>query len=434
MRAVDAHAPAATGVAGPRLSTLCFWPFVAITLVLMLDPLNPGYQVPYGNLRLPRDLGPIKYLGLAFGWLAWMFSVAGLRFDDRRPFLHRDSPFLRAWPVMLCIAYLLAGSLYARWVRDIQETFLPGALGMTAYFVGLAYTLEARDPTATVRGTVALLTLAAFYMVWQIGDRWVHGGHAFHEEIFLLVPLAVYGMLNSERRWIGWLGLFGALGVTVLSYKNTSYMVAALTVGYLLVLGAIEFRRRYRGLQSVVLGYGIGMFLVAGLLAVIAVYLSFEEQLPSGSPAVRRQTYRLALEKFAASPLYGSAFTDSSVMDLWRGGAFLFEGLYSALTHSDYLDVLAHGGIVGMLLFLGALYVPARLALPHLWRERDRRWRAALHGLMAVFLSGAVVMLFNPVLLNLPINTMFWLIAGMLAGLAWRRREPPSTDPGRPPS
>jgi len=422
--------------AGLRMSTVFFWPFVAITLVLMLDPRNPGYEIGGVNLRLPRDLGPIKYLGLAFGWVAWMLSLAGQRYNnDHRPLPVRDSPFLRSWPLMACMAFILAGSLYARWVLDIQETFLPAALGMSAYFIGLAYMLEVRDPTGPVRGYVALITLAAFFMVWQIADRWVRGGQAFHEEIFLLVPLAVYGLLIGRpgRRWIGWLGLLGALIVTVLSHKNTSYMMAALTVGYLLVFGTVEFRRRYSGLKRVVLGYGATLVLIAVLIALLAVFLHYQDQMPSGSPAVRRQTYRMMFEHFLKNPLYGDAFAASSLLELWMYGGKVY-GKYTALTHSDFVDVLARGGVVGILLFLGALYVPLRLALPHLFRERDRRRRAALHGLLAVFLGGILVMLFNPIMVNLPINAMFWLTAGLLAGLAWRLREPPPTTKTGSPS
>lgn len=434
MRAVDAHGSVPADLAGPRLSTLFFWPFVAITLVLMLDPLNPGYEIGGVNLRLPRDTGPIKYLGLAFGWLAWMLSLAGQRYNnDRRPLLQRESPFLYSWPVMLCFGFILAGSLYARVVLDIQETFLPAALGMSAYFIGLAYMIEVRDPVAPVRGYVALLALVMPYMVWHIVDRWVRGGHAFHEEIFLLVPLAVFGMMNSERKWIGWLGALGALAVTVLSHKNTSYMVAALTLGYLLVFGTIEFRRRYSGLKRVVLGYGATLVLIVVLIGLIGVFLHFQEQMPSGSPAVRRQTYRMMFELFLQSPLYGNAFATSSLLELWMYGGAVYDK-YTALTHSDFMDILARGGIVGMLLFLGTLYVPLRLAWPHLFRERDRRRRAALHGLTAIFLGGILVMLFNPILVNLPINALFWLTAGLLTGLAWRLREPPPTDPRRPPS
>jgi hypothetical protein len=435
VRAVDAHAPAAPAdLIGLRLSTLFFWPFVAITLVLMLDPFNPGYEMGGVNLRLPRDLGPIKYLGLAFGWVAWMLSLAGQRYNNtRRPSQQRESPFLYSWPLMLCFGFILLGSLYARWVLDIQETFLPAALGMTAYFIGLAYALDVRDPATPVRGYFALLTLAAFYMVWQIADRWASGGQAFHEEIFLLVPLAVYGMLINERKWIGWLGLFGALGVTVLSYKNTSYMMAALTVGYLLVLGAQAFRRNYAGLQRVVLGYGIVLVLAVVLVALVGVFLYYQEQLPSGSASVRRQMYRLALERFAEGPLYGDAFASSSLLELWLYGGAVYDK-HTALTHSDFMDMLAHGGVIGLLLFLGALYVPLRLAVPHLFRERDRRRRAALHGLTVVFLGGILVMMFNPILVNLPINALFWLTAGLLAGLGWRLRESPPTDPRRPPS
>ncbi|GEM_PF-5117699 len=401
-----------------HVSAFLFWVFMMTAMVLLLDPFNPGFDGPTGNTRLPLDHGPVKYVGVFLGWGALALGVLGMVMNQPRVWTQARAAFARSWPITLCALFMLGGSLYARVVLGYKETFLQAPVGMTAYFIGLAYMFEVRDPLNVVRVYFSLLLAASAFMAWVIIDRWFHGGQAFHEEIFLLVPLAIYYFLINGRGWIGWMCVLGFACVAVLSYKNTSYLVLLQTLGYLGLLLTVEKVRRYGrdSLRKFITVYGVALLVIVSLLVLLFIFIDYQDRLPDGSVEVRSRVYATAWQRFLESPLYGTAFS---------GSIHVSFDLYPILggniveTHSDVLDALSHGGVIGFALFVFAYVTPFRLARVH-ERLTDVRLHAALHGLRAIALGGIMVMLFNPVIVGLPINTMFWLNAGLLAGLGMR--------------
>src|SRR2546423_291314 len=124
---------------GVQVSSLFFWLFMVVGVILMLDPTNPGYSLATGNLRLARDTGPIKYIGVFIGWISLVFCMTGLALNRPRVAADVRKAFARSWPITLYALIMLGGALYARFVVGDKDTFLQGAVGVTAYFVGLAY-------------------------------------------------------------------------------------------------------------------------------------------------------------------------------------------------------------------------------------------------------------------------------------------------------
>lgn len=403
----------------PRLSSMFFWLSFIVAWLLFLDPWNPGYTVGTGNLRIPRDLGPVKYVGLAIGWIAFAFSVVGVLLNDPRMAGELRKAVARSWPIIFFGLFVFAGSMYARIEMDVKETFVSAAAAMTAYLVGLAYILEAREPLKAVQRYFFFLLIAVPFAAWHILDRWVQGGHAFHEETFMVLPLAVYCALNSKHHWMafGWVLGFTALGI--FSHKNTSYLVMLATLAYLffLVISRKYLQRDGDSLKRVVVGYGMVMAVVVVGLLLMLVFVNFQDQLPTGSPEVRLYAYQTAWERFLESPWYGTAFTGTTNVAF---NAFDLGG--AVVTHSDFMDALSHGGLIGILLFIAAYITPFRLARIGA-APASPRWRAALHGLRAISIGGILVLLFNPLVLVVPVNAMFWLNTGLMAGLGWRCRE-----------
>ena len=409
---------------GLSVSMGLFWIFLAVAIVLLLDPLNPGAHTEAGYfLRLPRDIGPLKYTAFIFGALGIGLSVVGLVLFDPIRWSRFTSSLKASWPVILCALLILSGSLYARFVLGIKESYLSAGFGMLAFPIGLAMLIESRDPLKTVHGYFVALLLGSFYMTTQIVLHRRIGGQAFHEEIFLLVPLALYWYLVHEKNWSAWIWVFASAAVAIVSYKNTSYLVLLLTLGYLFVLLISNKFEQYRGdsLKRLVLGYGFTLAWIATVAVLALLVVLYRNDLPSGNTGVRTYVYQMAWEKFLASPIYGTGYTDNSNIDFPQ---FTVAGQHRVVNHSDWLDVLSHGGVLGFLLFVGALWTPFRLSRLRA-RMADRRARAAFHGMRVIALGGMVVMLFNPVMLNMPINTIFWFNAGLLAGLGWLYRQSP---------
>lgn len=399
---------------GPSVSMGLFWIFLAVAILLLLDPLNPGTHTEAGFLRLPRDIGPAKYTAFIFGLLGLGLSAVGLILYDPARWNRLVAALKASWLVIACGLLILGGSLYARLVLGIKESYLSAGVGMLAFPVALAMLMESRNPLKTVHGYFIALLLASFYMTLQIVLQRRTGGQAFHEEIFLLVPLAVYWYLVNQRNWSAWIWVLAFSAVAIVSYKNTSYLVLLVTLGYLFTVLIARKFQQYRGdsLKRFVFGYGAVVAWIAAVAAVALVVVLYREDLPSGNVGVRTYVYQAAWEKFLESPVYGTAYTGNSNIDFPQ---FTVANQNRVVNHSDWLDVLSQGGILGLFLFSGALLTSFRLS--RLRATPDRRLNAAGHGLRVIMLGGIVVMLFNPVLLNMPSNTLFWFSAGLLVGL-----------------
>lgn len=404
------------------VSMVIFWLFLVVALVIMLDPLNPGVFTEAGYLRLPRDIGPLKYTAFTFGLLGLGLAVAGLVLFDPARWNRFVATLKSTWPVIALALLILGGSLYARFIAGIKESYMAAGIGMLAFPIGLAMLMESRDPVKTVHGYFIALLTASFYMTYQIVVHRRIESQAFHEEIFLLVPLLVYWHLVNKN-WSAWLWIPFFSAVAFVSHKNTSYLVLLLSIGYLFAILIARKFEHYRGdsLKRFVLGYGsiVAWIIIIAILAILVVL--YRQDMPSGNPGVRAYVYQAAWEKFLDSPLYGTAFTDNSNIDFPQ---FTVAGQNRVVNHSDWLDMLSHGGLLGFLLFIGALWTPLRLSRLRLMPP-NARLHAALHGLKAIMLGGMVVMLFNPVMLNMPIGTVFWFNAGLLAGLGSLQRKSP---------
>jgi hypothetical protein len=411
---MTAAAPARTARL-PRVSAPFFWIFLALSILMFLDPTNPGYRVEGGNLRLPREFGPIKYVAIfLFGYPALLFAAAGAALNHRGAQAREIGAAVRgSWPIFLFALFIFCGSLYARLGKDIADSFLPASISMTSFWVALFYLCESSKPERIVRAYFFLLFAATPFMIWEMLDRWIHGGHAFHEEIFLLVPLAVYGFQRSRTNLARWAWVGVTVAVSVLSYKNTSYMVGLGTIVYALTSRPERSARPANGVMQLFVGL-LGSLVVLAII-VIGAYLVFHyrDALPSGSTDVRIYMYQSAWENFLASPIYGMAFSGSS-----HGSFLLFPifGHYEVGTHSDLMDVLAQGGVVGFVIAAAAYIAPLRLS--RVPRELDAHASACIHGMRAIHFAGCVVMLFNPVAVNYPLSTMLWFNAGLLVGLA----------------
>lgn len=421
----EAQAPSGQTRGGPSISMGLFWLFLAVGLLLLLDPLNPGAHTEAGYLRLPRDIGPLKYTAFIFGLLGLGLSLAGLVLFDPVRWNRFTSALKSSWPVIALCLLILGGSLYARFVAGIKESYLASGVGMLAFPIGLAMLAESRDPVKTVHGYFIALLLASFYMTYQIIVHRRIESQAFHEEIFLLVPLMVYWFLINEKNWSAWFWILAFSAVAIISYKNTSYLVLLLSIGYLFAVLIARKFEHYRGdsLKRFVLGYGSTVSWIIAVAILALIIALYRQDMPSGNTGVRTYVYGIAWEKFLASPIYGTAFIDNSNIDFPQ---FTVAGQNRVVNHSDWLDMLAHGGALGFFLFVAALLAPLRLSRLRT-RPPDPRLRAALHGLRVILLGGMVVMLFNPVMLNMPIGTIFWFNAGLLAGLGALHRKSPSS-------
>lgn len=321
------------------------------------------------------------------------------------------------WPLLVFGVIVLAGSLYARFVAGITNTFLNMALALFAMPLIAWAVAGSPNPLRLARIVLLLLAIfAAWAGVLQIAN-WADPGY-FHSREFLVIPIAVYFAYASLPGLIRVAMVVFFLGLSWAAHKNTAYLVAFFV---LTLLAFWEIRGRYVTTRdSLHKAFYVMFGALAGICAaglVVVAYVFRDDLLPSGNPEFRLYTYGKAWAKFLESPIAGNAFTGagSEYFDLYR-----VEAASNVLpTHSDPMDILANGGVVMSLLFLAGVWRIASRGLRFLTREQlsgNPAW-GVVCCLFAIFVAGLITLSFNPVLYAPNPALSFWLAAGVMMGL-----------------
>jgi hypothetical protein len=398
-----------------RLGDACAVQWVGHALLLLavylyLDPFHTGYD----EFRVNRDVGPAKYL-LLLGGIA-MLPVAALSLVARPAEARRRvvAACALGWPLALLALYIVCGSLYARIGLGIKESFLQFGLASMGFFVGVLTLGAARDPLRLMRAYFTLLWLALLYVVPMVVIKRLQHGQAFHTEVFLIVPLLMHAGLVARARVLRWAVGLGILLLTFVLHKNLGYLSLGFSAVYLgLVLRARAPKRRRHAVHRLLLGV-VGLVAIGALVgAAIFVALNREAYVPSGNPEVRLEVYERAWARFFASPIYGDAFTGSTLTRLDRR---LVLDSPDVTTHSDWLDVLSHGGVVGLLLIVVAIGKPLTHALRAMRRQpKPSALVDLMHVLVVMMLCGTIISMFVSLFISFPLAFLYWLHLGWLA-------------------
>jgi hypothetical protein len=396
-------------------SEYCYLGAVAIAAAVAVDPLEWG---------LASD-PLVKHLALMVTLPAVALTLVGRRL---RATVRRGPPVASVlhatWPLLALAAFIVAGSAYARLLDHVQNTFLNVGLYMALTACAAAMARGTAAPEALLRGYCGILLVAALVMsvrlVANFGVRQV-----YHEQIFLVIPMAALLVVPDGRGILRWIGCAVLLSMAWFSHKYTAYLIGALTVVYLVLVVALRPLGRRPALQRAAVLYWC---LLLGLAAA-GLFAYFAQQsptgLPSGNPEYRLHTYAAAWERFTDSPVWGTLFAAEAVE---RFSLYAIAAARSVLpTHSDLLDLLAHGGIAAAALLVFGLARAARLVWGNLLRPLpDDPWAPYVHALALLTVAGLATCAFNPILLQPPMAYLLWSSLGLLIGLALRREAVPA--------
>lgn len=353
---------------------------------------------------------------LILGWGSLLFHLLGRAVVSPQRFSVAMGEVLRAWwPALLLAAFVLGGSAYARVVDRVQESFL--ALGLGLLF-GPMFALAVRTsdhPFTLMKSLLGVYVLTVLAMLGLLFAR----DHVFHEAIFVAVPAGAYFILARDFRW--WRCLLGLvlIGACLFSFKNTTFL---LVLASLLACLLVWLLRTLRGNNPIAVALGVLVIVPLGLLACAAMGYAWwqnRELLPSGNVEYRTEMYNIAWRQFTSSPIWGTAFTDASVVYFSLFKVDL--GTQYLPTHSDVLDLLAHGGLIGFTLWLLLVWLVLRLGWSTLrvlvQREEGvdlRPWQYM--GVLTMIQIGAVITyVINPILIS-PVHA-FWVWG--TAGVMW---------------
>lgn len=394
-------------VAGLIWSEYLYLIAVAVAAFLVVNPL--GLQA-FAKTEL-------KHLPLVLTLPVFILSLSGRRLADPNAKPVLSPALVEAWPLALLSLFIVAGSMYLRVFGGVRETMLNVGLYIIFVFVGAAMVLASKAPEKLLRAYLRILIAAGLIMfVFLLTNYRV--AFVYHEEIFLVVPLAVYCALALKKPSLRIGGMLLFLAAAVLSTKNTGYLIGLLV---LLYLGYGFWLPRL--LQANPLKRFSGYYLIFVILLVLAACVMFllafrETYLPSGNTHFRLWFYQLAWERFLGSPVWGQAFADSPVVEFT-----LFKSVNEIIpTHSDVLDLLANGGVIAVGLWLYGIFMVARAGNRTLLTPTtyEHPWTPYAHTFAVLSLAAIIVYSFNPILMQPAMSYLLWTNLGMLLGLSLR--------------
>jgi hypothetical protein len=327
--------------------------------------------------------------------------------------------------LMLFSAFVVLGSLYAKFKNGIDETFL--TMGLYVWVVPIIhwYTVNSRAPWKLLRSILWMYVVVAaislciqFYFFRKI--------EIFHNREHLVIPMVGVVIYYLPGRWSKLLAVLVVVAATVAVSKITAFIVAVISLTYL--LGLSLYRRLDKQKDTLarfvsISGFVLGVALV--IAACVVAYYTLDVRMPSGNTVYRMHTYKIAWDKFIHSPLFGHGFTKSAVIkfDLY----LVYSATQNLPTHSDPLDILAGGGLLAFGMWITGIVSKVRIALMEIGvRARPDEWRNELvhQAFLMAALTATIVCAFNPIY-NIPnLASANWVAFGcMLTTTALVKRQ-----------
>jgi hypothetical protein len=386
----------------------------AVAVTVVVDPL--GWRLaadPYA-----------KHLALALSLPALAAAMLGAR---RAGAPRGWAPLVRVtaalWPLLALAFFVIAGSLHARLGAGIQNTFLNVGLYMLMAGAAALLTLVSADPGRLARAYCGLIAIAAVIMsaglIANYGVRQV-----YHEQIFLVIPIAVLCFMRVRAAFVRWAGVLFFLAMAAFSHKYTAYFTAALTVAYLACAVAYPRLASRPPVERAAVVYWSCLAALAAVAVLVHLGTRGSLDLPTGNPEFRVHTYLGAWERFQASPLAGTLFATEAVEKFTPFRTGIADNILPS--HSDVLDLLANGGVLAIVLWAYGLARIARIARANLLRPRHlaHPWAPEAHTLAVMSAAGVIAYCFNPILLQPSMAYLLWTHLGLLLGLSLRAAAP----------
>ena len=390
---------------------------IALQLFWAVDP----FAIELWRRSLTRHLPTV--LAIA----ATLLCVAGrlLFRPDLRPALGQ---VIRTYlGLILFAAFVIGGSLYARFAFAIDHSFL--LMGVSVALggpVNLWLIRTSRAPSVLVRSitmaVVGVSLLGVLMNTLHFGNMLYHG----MEHVVLVA--AALPLIASRNLAVRVVGVLLCILAAVAPNKITGYIVLLMIftwvfVDELMIRTAKDPDRIRAGLRRI-LGALLG---IVAILGVVLLYEAVKSHLPDGNTVYRMHTYQIAIDRFVASWLWGRGFAAPSVdhFDLFTVNT----STQLLPTHSDPLDILANGGLLAAIPFvLGLLSIlyAAWKVLTKAWVSREPKQtfrRAQLAMYFLIMISGLTVMAFNPVLNSPGTSYLYWMCSALMCALVCPEEE-----------
>jgi len=330
--------------------------------------------------------------------LSLMYIVVKGVLPNRRALLASSAFFaLGCWQ-------LFGGLQYYENVGELSETYIGRGLitiacALSIILFSLPYIGRWAWKCLMFFAVLAMLVIMLQWSIWYFISPFLPRPHILREEapiVFLgTIALSLFARSNVPS------GLAGALFAlfSMLMNKFTVYMSVA-GVAFVFLARLSLNRNNKRSLDIWILRISL---MIVGLFLVFFVYVVFNmilELLPDGSAAMRERTYEARLEEFFNQPIFGSGFQSSPIMTV----AWL-----RVPSHSDLLDILAHGGFAGAIL----VAIPFIVCIPGMFPVFSRK--VSEEDELLLFSAATFVAIF---LFSLAVNPLWHQSHMMIVGCA----------------
>ena len=405
--------PEASAAEGLRLTEALVLAVLALAYLL-------ATSAPLFGLPLHKTI--LNHAALALLGPVLLVHLLGLALNRRPP--PWNEVLLVCLPLILLAAYALVGSAIAKWELKERDTYLTFGV-YTALLPLLAAAVSTQRQRLRHWALALVLIWVVFSLAALVGELARQGTkETLHEIEYLVVSgfFVLYYAVPSKA--VKLLAIAMLVAAAVFNQKLTGYIIAAMAVIHFVV--AAGWRRllpQWRWPYVV----GAALF-TAGIVAVLTLlYFEFREHLPSGNVQVRMTQYEAAMRQFLDSPVWGSAYT--------AGSGEAYRESFRVLnipTHSDVLDILKHGGLIGFALFCwGYWKIFALVNRAVSATKGDALLNAYFVAVRFFQVTALVNFSLNPLLLKGPFLIVIWGNLGLAVGMALTATRPDAGAPAR---
>ena len=415
---------------------------LAVYLLLIALPFSFRYILP-GRFEIQTPTEPL--LGMLVA-VYCVKKIADRALQKEKP--ENTFPFL----VPLC-AYILVTFLSAINTPDLFGTF-KGALRATVYMLFSVIVYAVTQNRATLKRLfIAIFPSAAVAVIWTVIvliyhiDAWQwtsayrrapftnYSVYGAFTAIFFLICLSRLLFDNSTYDRVLWTAWFVCFSVGLLMcFSRGVWLSVIVAVGFMLLQlggGVTHKKILFIGAACLILLVCLNL---PGVYSIIIERVSSAVDVSYASNRARLLRWGQAVVMFLESPILGKGYGAFAMLyeeDVALVGSYTAQ--YQLGAHSEYLQVIAELGIVGLGVWVWLNIAFLRYGFRALKTIDDGFYRSVVIGLMAAEISLMVHFTVNNLLNGDAIGIPFWGIYGLLPAvvqMAAREKTSPETEDG----
>lgn len=223
---------------------------------------------------------------------------------------------------------------------------------------------------------------------------------------------------NESSRYLAWIALLLTLVILPLTKARSAWIAVAVSTFYILYIH-FEWRAYLKKWFHKLWMKSLAVLLFIGILGAVSVYLfKFKEESASGRLFIWNTTLQMVQDK----PVFGHGYDqflpehNAYQAEYFRKGEYTQQEVELAdsvsYAFNDYLQLAAESGILGLMLFLGIIYLAFFKSLKS---EKPSRESVFLTSSRAALLAFLITALFSYPYKTIPINIFLFLILAIVS-------------------